>query len=728
MALLTTYRFTIFLGATLLFLVQPMFARMVLPLLGGSPAVWNTCMLFFQAVLLAGYAYAHATVHWLGPRRQAVLHVIVLAVVLLLPPIAVPDGWSPPGDGTPIFWLLGLLTVSVGGPFFALSSTSPLLQKWFADCEHSQSKDPYFLYAASNAGSMLALISYPFLIERFWRLDQQSTSWRIGYAVFAVLMLGCAAQMWRSTSAKATGSQSPAASPVSWQRRLRWTALALVPSSWMLSVTTFLTTDLTPMPLLWIIPLAIYLLTFILAFAAKPPIPHAWITRIFPWTVLLLAASLMFQNVWQVMFLHLFAFFVGAMVCHGELAADRPETGRLTEFYLWLSVGGFLGGLFNGMIAPILFRWVLEYPLTIALACWLQRPLPAPDDDASAASDRRWLLGLLAAFAAAVGLLSQSMNFEGTVVLALTVLVGGGAALAFCCLNRPRWFAVAIAVVMLVEKFEPPFAGETLHVDRGYFGVHRVVFSHGRIYRLVHGVTVHGIQNRDPERPEMRRQPMAYYHRSGPLGQIFKQLRATSQLKQVAVVGLGAGAAACYCQDDQHFTFYEIDPIVKHIAETPEYFTHLSDLGQEHYSVVLGDGRLKLEQTDQLYDLIVFDAFSSDAIPMHLLTREAFSIYLEKLSEHGVLAFHISNMHLDLAPVLADLAADAGLVCSVCEDVLVTDEESRRGKTPSTWVAVARKTKDFAGLDQQPGWKPPTRSKSGIPWSDDFSNVLDTLK
>lgn len=728
MALLTIYRLTIFLGATLLFLVQPMFARMVLPLLGGSPAVWNTCMLFFQAVLLAGYAYAHASVHWLGPRRQAILHIIVLAAVLLLPAIAVPDGWKPPGEGTPVFWLLGLLTVSVGGPFFVLSATSPLLQKWFADCEHTQSKDPYFLYAASNAGSMLALLSYPFIIERLWRLDEQSSAWRIGYAVFAVLMAACAALMWKSRSTQVSDQPAPTAGPVSWQRRLRWTALALVPSSWMLSVTTFLTTDLTPMPLLWIIPLALYLLTFIFAFAVKPPIPHAWMTRLFPWTVLLLAVSLIFRDAGQIMLLHLFAFFVGAMVCHGELAADRPDTGRLTEFYLWLSVGGFLGGLFNGLIAPILFRWVLEYPLTIALACWLQPALPTAKDDDSAAADRRWLLGLLAAFAAIVGLMSRSMNFNGTVALATTVLVGGGAALAFCCLNRPRWFAAAIAVIMLVEKLEPPFSGETLFVDRGYFGVHRVVRSHGRIYQLVHGVTVHGIQNRDPERPSLQRQPMAYYHRSGPLGQIFDQLGQTGRVQKVAIVGLGAGAAACYCEDDQHFTFYEIDPIVKHIAETPEYFTHLSDLGRDHYSIVLGDGRLKLEESEEPYDLIVFDAFSSDAIPMHLLTREAFAVYLSKLSEHGVLAFHISNLHLNLTPVLADLAADAGLVCCVCEDLLVTDEQSRQGKTPSTYVTIARATEDLAGLDQRSGWTIAPRSDSGVPWTDDFSNVLDVLK
>jgi dipeptide/tripeptide permease len=291
MGLLTTYRLTIFLGASLLFLVQPLFARMVLPPLGGTPAVWNTCMLFFQGALLAGYAYAHASVHLLGPRRQAALHLVILYLVLLLPAIGIPNGWTPPSEGTPVFWLLLLLTVSVGGPFFAVSSTSPLLQKWFADCDHARSGDPCFLYVASNVGSMLALIGYPFVIERTMRLADQSSGWRFGYALFVVMMTACAFLMWRSSPVNHRTAETQTES-VSWKRRLRWTVLAFVPSSWMLGVTTFLTTDIAPMPLLWIIPLALYLLTFILAFAAKPPIPHVWMARLFPWAMILLTVAL----------------------------------------------------------------------------------------------------------------------------------------------------------------------------------------------------------------------------------------------------------------------------------------------------------------------------------------------------------------------------------------------------------------------------------------------------
>ena len=285
-----------------------------------------------------------------------------------------------------------------------------------------------------------------------------------------------------------------------------------------------------------------------------------------------------------------------------------------------------------------------------------------------------------------------------------------------------------VAVVMLVKQFEPPFSGESLHVDRSFFGMHRVVFSYGRIYRLVHGVTVHGIQNRDPKRPYLRNQPMAYYHRSGPLGQIFAQLKSKGHLSQVAVVGLGAGTTACYREDGQHFTFYEIDPVVKHIATTPEYFTYLSDLGTDHYSIVLGDGRLKLQESQQQYDLIVFDAFSSDSIPTHLLTTEAFEIYQKRLSEHGVLVFHITNTHLDLTPVLADLAVQTHMVCLKCEDLLVSDAESKEGKTPSIYVAIARSREDLAGLDRLGEWTSAEPSRSRIPWTDDFSNVLDILR
>lgn len=430
------------------------------------------------------------------------------------------------------------------------------------------------------------------------------------------------------------------------------------------------------------------------------------------------------------MLLHMAAFFIGAMTCHGELAADRPGSGRLTEFYLWISFGGFLGGLFNGLIAPIAFRWVLEYPLTLALACWLRPSLqPAAEHEQGAEPDNiRLLLGLFAGFALIVGLMSRSMVFQGTVVLTITVLIGCGLLLVCCYFNLPRWFALVIAAVMLVEKFEPPFVGESLHVDRGFFGVHRIVFSYGRIYRLVHGVTVHGIQNRDPERPQLRHQPMAYYHRSGPLGQIFAQLQRDDRLETVAIVGLGAGATACYCEDDQHFTFYEIDPIVKRIAETPEYFTYLSDLGREHYSVILGDGRLKLDESRQQYELIVFDAFSSDAIPTHLLTIAAFEIYLQKLSQRGVLVFHITNNHLDLEPVLATLAKQSKLMCLTCKDFHITEAESIEGKTPSIYVAMARHREDLAGLDQLKSWAPCRSLPGAVPWTDDFSNVLDILK
>ncbi len=372
--LLIVYATTIFLTASLLFVVQPMFARMVLPLLGGSPAVWNTCLVFYQAALLAGYLYSHATTSWLGVRRQAALHVGLVLLPLLLLPIGIPSGWTPPAAASPIPWLLALLAVAVGLPFFVVSTTSPLLQKWFAGTGHPSAGDPYFLYAASNLGSMLGLLGYPVLLEPRLRLAEQSRLWSGGYLLLLVFTLACAVLLWRSPVPALADPSRERLTGLAARRRLRWVLLALVPSSLMLSVTTFISADVEAIPLLWVIPLAIYLLTFVLVFARRPLVPHALVVRVLPIALLALVVVLVKranQPLLLIMGLHLGAFFVAAMVCHGELARDRPPPAHLTEFYLWLSVGGVLGGVFNALVAPLVFDSVAEYPLTVVLACLL---------------------------------------------------------------------------------------------------------------------------------------------------------------------------------------------------------------------------------------------------------------------------------------------------------------------------------------------------------------------
>ena len=372
-----TYAVTILLSALLLFLIEPMFAKMALPRLGGSPAVWNTAVVFYQVTLLVGYIYAHLVTTWLGVRRQAVLHAGLLLLPFLVLPIVIPAGWNPPTESNPIAWLFAVMLVRLGPPFAILSATSPMLQKWFSHTTHPAASDPYFLYAASNIGSMVALLAYPVLIEPYLPLRTQSTLWAVGYGALAGLIVICAAQMRRAYKAEphvsAAASYSAASAPdseraevVSLGRRARWVLLAFIPSSLMLSVTTYLSTNIAPFPLMWVLPLAIYLLTFILVFASKPPLPQALMVRLFPIVLVTLVIAMATRlPIWLLIPLHLLALFVIAMVCHGAIAQDRPSPKRLTEFYLWLSVGGALGGIFNALLAPLIFTAVLEYPLVL---------------------------------------------------------------------------------------------------------------------------------------------------------------------------------------------------------------------------------------------------------------------------------------------------------------------------------------------------------------------------
>src|SRR5579859_4289428 len=383
--MLILYTTTIFLGALLLFWVQPMAGRMLLPLLGGVPAVWNTAMVFYQTALLAGYAYAHFATKRLGVRRQAILHIPLLFLPLLTLPIVIPHGWTPPTTQNPIPWLLTVLAVMVGLPFFVLSATSPLLQRWFSASDHRHAKDPYFLYAASNCGSLLALISYPIFIEPHLRLSQQSRWWAMGYGVLAVLTAACGVCIWRFARNPVAEAPSPhpaanvPAEQLTFGRRARWVLLAFVPCSLMLSVTTYITSEVVQIPLLWVVPLGIYLLSFILVFARRQLIPHRWMGYAMPAAIVILVTmlarmtlkALSFEVLTWPIAVHFVGLFIVAMFCHGELAKDRPSVTHLTEFFLLISAGGVLGGMFNALLAPVIFPTVIEYPITLLLACAL---------------------------------------------------------------------------------------------------------------------------------------------------------------------------------------------------------------------------------------------------------------------------------------------------------------------------------------------------------------------
>ena len=735
-----------FLSAFLQFWIEPMFAKMVLPMLGGTPSVWNTCVVFYQATLLAGYIYAHLITKGMKFQWQTILHLSLLFSVFLILPIGVSQGEVPPAGENPILWLFLLLSISIGGPFFVISATAPLLQKWFTFTSHPAAKDPYFLYAASNLGSMIGLLSYPILIEAYLPLSGQTKAWALSYFLLAGMMTACALLVLRSpnksnlnlesiTPSKDTASNTHASSQLRLSQRVRWVLLAFVPSSLLLGVTNYITTDIAQVPLLWIIPLAIYLITFILVFARKPIFPHPLMLRAQPF--LLIPLGILFYwgftkiVAWPFIPFHLLAFFVTAMVCHGEIAYSRPSTSHLTEYYLWISIGGVLGGLFNTLVAPQVFNSLVEYPIMVVIACLLR---PSLDSINQSPHKRRLDLALPLVSAFLFGIFKIGLKYFmqwrdslGTLELIVLILISCFVGiLCFSFRNRPVRFGLGMGAILLVGFVWTGGQERTLYRERNFFGIHRVVHDpEGGYHLLFHGTTLHGAQSLNPGRT---REPLTYFHPTGPLGQVFAVFPKTPDHANVAIIGLGTGSAVCYARSGQNWTFYEIDPVVERIARDTRYFTFLND-SPVQVDVVLGDARRSLVNAPDLhYDLIVLDAFSSDAIPIHLLTREALMLYLTKLHEGGILVFHISNRYLDLKPVLGNLAHDLDLAGFVQDDMELSDAEKNAKKAPSTWVVMARRSSDLTQLTADRRWKPLLgRLNMGI-WTDDFSNIVRVFK
>ena len=705
---------TITLSAALLFTIQPLFARMILPRLGGTPSTWNTCLLFFQTALLAGYLYVHVSTLRLRHHYHVAVHIALLAAAALMLPIAAP---SMPAAGSPVVWLLTTLTTSLALPFVAISATAPLLQRWYA---RSSDRDPYFLYAASNAGSLVGLLAYPMLIEPTLTLASQRLFWSIGFGSVAMLVAMCgllSLQSSRAMDANLPASTATAATRVkeSWRDRIWWLALSFVPSSLLLGVTTHISTDVAAVPLLWVVPLAIYLATFIVAFGTRAPAP-IWVVRLTPLAIVAALTRIVFNGEWySAMAIHLVTFAVIALVCHRELAERRPPASDLTRFYLWVSLGGALGGVFNALVAPAVFTQIVEYPLGL-IAAALVRPSP------------RWRGGhpeplfvvvaipvLILFIIAVTWSLGLMPGLGGSAVL---VAVGLSLSLGLAFTNRVGPFAAAL-VVVAVGHFLLPHqqANRVLLAKRSFFGVHRVIEdSAARVNRLYHGTTLHGWQSLDA-RDEC--EWTSYYHPDGPIGQLFTALG--KRVRSVGVIGLGAGALACYGRDDTTFTFYEIDPVVERIARDPTLFTFLAN-ARGSVNVMIGDGRLTLERAGPgSLDLIVIDAFSSDAIPVHLLTREFVAMSLARLRPDGLLAFHISNRHLDLAPILG--ATAVALKTSALQQYFRTENADA---SPSRWLVMARTPAglDFLGLDRR--WR--TVRPAPHDWTDDFSNIFDVLR
>jgi hypothetical protein len=950
--MLLMFAMTLFTSATLLFLVQPMVGKMITPLLGGTPAVWNTCMVFFQALLLAGYAYSHATTALLGARKQAVLHFLVLLVPLAFFPLAVDRSRAITADQDPVTTVLLLLMLSVGVPFLVVSTSAPLLQKWFASTDHPAARDPYFLYGASNLGSMLALLGYPAVVEPWLSLANQRWLWCAAYGVLALMAAGCAICLWRSAPApeaageapppvgseaslpvpptaftdknasrRGRGSQHVKATPpekrpqlatqvplddrVTALRRLRWVTLAAVPSSLMLGATTYMTTDIAAIPLLWVLPLTLYLLSFILVFSKIPELWQsaavctstlataalcAWIVSLYlpsekygliVWLVwgtclvgsvlslrimtvrdarlihrlfvlalpllillllfIMLSASIGRKGIGFNLGLHLVTLFAVAMVCHGELAFDRPTPRHLTEFFLWMSVGGVIGGLFNALIAPLIFNGIVEYQLAMVVACFLVPPLTAGKEGGWNLTADFVLLALFALigsvlvalrlrdsdleFAAlggrtgtlvaaallgglVIGLVnvrrdprrSAAAYLDAALPLALVLLVAGlywgltsaavwprvrgfakdinmdadrlrivltfgvPAVLCYTFVERPVRFGLSVGALTMASAVCGLVVARPEFQQRSFFGVLRVekeqkLLDSGKlmtVMTLMHGTTWHGSQHRDLSDPEIdlqwRQEPVSYYHRTGPVGHVFGQYN-TDPSQPFGVIGLGTGTMACYAMPGQHVTFYDIDPVVRGISfDTDRYFTHVSDARNRgaDLELVMGDARLTMERQqltdDQKYGLLVVDAFSSDAIPVHLITLEALRLYFDRMRPDGIVLFHISNRYLNLQPVLANFCEMDDLTGYIFSD----DDESAPGKARSTWVAIARKPEHLSRLLPDPTWekvRPALESatflagklhvvgpwkpvkanpKVGV-WTDDYSNLLSVF-
>jgi SAM-dependent methyltransferase len=743
------------LSAALLFAVQPMAAKMVLPLLGGSASVWTLCMLFFQTGLLAGYGWAHFLGTRFRVRTQVLLHAgLGFAALLALPP-AISGTSLPPVDSSPGPWLLAALAASFGLPYATLAATGPLLQRWFSSSGHAAAHDPYFLYAASNAGSFAGLLAYPLLLERLLPLHAttpgltQAGLWSGGFVVLFALVVSSG--VWTALRAVpapiASLPEQPAA--VDTESRLRWMALAFVPSSAMLGATQYLTTDIAAIPLFWIIPLGLYLLTFVIAFSPRIRLPISVIGIVLGVGLIAAAAEIREgpRLFGQLIFpLHLAVLAAVGLLCHGRLAAARPDRSRLTEYYFFIAVGGCAGGLFNGIVAPLVFDSIAEYPLALVLAAFL-----VPDPARSELSPRTRLVNgsldlgtavIVGAVTLAVGrLIPTSASGARWIVW---VSIGVPSLLTLAVLGWPRRFAFAVLALLAMTWIAARTPWTSLHRERTFYGVHRVVLTTSpglgvtdpdghpktiaqKLHVLIDGVTRHGSQSLDRER---RLLPTTYYHPTGPLGDIVRGLRTRGPIADAGLIGLGAGTAAAYGDAGERFTYFEIDPAVARLAQNPAYFTYLSD-SRATVSIVLGDGRRRIaEAPDASFDLIVLDAFSSDAIPVHLLTREAVTIYLRKLKPRGCLAIHLTNGYLALDRVVTAIAADLHVPAAIKHDGTRTPRENYEGKDFSTWAILARDANDPLPIEDSEGWVPTATDGATAKylWTDDRSNLLGLLR
>ncbi len=734
---LAAFTVTLFVSAVLLFSVQPMFAKMVLPQLGGSPSVWAVSMCFFQAALLAGYCYAHALNRLLPARLVPLVHLCVMGAAVVSLPIGLPTAWSEPMAGDAYLWLMGLLVAGVGLPFFAISANAPLLQAWFARSGHPHAADPYFLYGASNLGSLIALLAYPVLLEPFAGLKTQAGMWTAGFIVLGLMIATCGAlSVGRASSETAV---APTAGDVAtdrptWARRAGWVCLAFVPSGLLVAFTSYVTTDIAAAPFLWVVPLAMFLGTFILVFRDSPLVPHRVMLLLQPLVtaIVLFGIAMTGSHGWMMTAAGgTLAFFVTTMVCHKELYDQRPSSGHVTEFYLWMSFGGVLGGTFSALAAPQLFNSIWEFPLLLVLGMamrpgFLKRPGKQDLRELAVMGGAAALVLVLMTAALSAGMMTVAQAELGR--MAIIVTVGALAVVnSTSALRQTTFIALgALAVVLL------PSAMNRGDAERSFFGVHRVTtIANGQVRTLLHGTTIHGaqrIKDEDGQPIDHAPVPMVYYHPGGPAARaVTAARRATGKSSagfRAGVVGLGTGAMACHARADERWRFFEIDPVVLKIAGDRKQFTFLAAC-QPNADVVLGDARLTLAREGAgSFDYLLIDAFSSDAVPVHLLTQEAIALYLDRLSPNGILALHVSNRHLDLQTVASATAkALPGAFVALADD-----RNKGRGldAVPSRVVLVTRSPQAFREVLSLP-YVNAVDDVGVTPWTDDFSNIISAL-
>jgi len=802
------FTLTVFLSASLLFSIQPMIAKTLLPVFGGGSSVWTTCMLFYQTLLLLGYLYAHILMTKFSRRAQMMIHGSLLVLALVIG-VLVDTPQAPAHASTfPVPWLILQLLMISGLPFFAISSAGPLIQGWFSRTDHKRAHDPYFLYAASNAGSLIGLLAYPLIFEPNIGLINQRKFWLIGFGVFLFLAIYAASKTKKPTveTAKqakrrrkeearaAMVSPSPEtqidedriARPITAKRRLYWVYLAFIPSTMLLGVTTYITTDVVSLPLLWVLPLVLYLVTMIIAFGAHAERAVKDFTR--PMVLLVIGAMILLManklhadgSMVLIVLIELFLLTTIGIVCHGRLAMDRPAAAHLTEFFLWMSVGGALGGLFNGIVAPLIFTTNLEYPIALVLSVSI---LPWSTDLVDLAKDkvrriklfrRVGLPAIALVYVTVMGMYGLQISawvhelFTGeelgqvSVNISLVALVSSvPPVLVYLAWKDGLACSLTILIPMVAIQYNAISDSKTIYRARTFYGIHEVTEQYlddevqdrvVKVHVIHHGTTIHGIQYLEPD---LELEPLGYYHFNGPCGMIMDTIKSMRpDGARIGIMGLGSGAIAAHGRAQDSITFFEIDPEVERIARDPELFTFL-EKAPAQIEVRLGDARKLIEESElaneEKFDLLHADAFSSDSIPTHLLTVEAINLYFDRLTDDGMIVLHISNRYLDLAPLVYELAmATSGIPPLILEDDNIPEEEEMYRfasiwmvivKDPNTAIQIAERAIERARV-QHPEMTDEAEieklSMGGVfipeekdrirVWTDDYSNIISLMK